>query len=300
VNKYFKNEPTETNWVQYYSLTTCAYIADFGIERFVFDSMDTYLCPVTNYFDLFVKNEYDLFINHSVKKPKYDYEFDQIPEILETLFVARNEDKYLFRTFPIFRSLSTYKEFDVMPEKSNIQFVIIEYKHPKMFEKIELKIPDSFYLVNNELLSPAFIQRMLELQRSYYVFDFDYEVMLIDDNLESKKLYFNNYVKLEKTSYKICSFYSEQNNISKEPLEKEEEENPPETEEEKQTETEEEKQTETEKENKPEEETNWEHIKEIEKVETRLSHSFIIASCLFMVGVVPLAQILNFPCRVMG
>ena len=300
VDKYFKNEPIETNWVQFYSLTTCAYIGDFGIERFSFDSMDTYLCPVTNHFDLFVKNEYDLFLNHSVKKPNYDYEFDQIPEIIETLFVARKEDKYVFRTFPVFRSLTTYKEFDVMPEKSNIQFVIIEYKHPKMFEKIELKIPDSFYLVNNELLSPAFIQRMLELQRSYYVFDFDYEVMFIDDDLESRILHFNNYVKLEKTSYKICSTYSEVEEGT--PSEKEEKEQPEEEEEKEEEEAQPEKEEEQSEENKPEkEETNeWENIKEIEKVETQLSNSFIFACCLLMGGVIPLAQIFNIPCRVIG
>ena len=315
VEKYLKNEPTETNWVQFYSLTTCAYIADFGIERFAFDSMESYLCPVTNYFDLFVKNEYDLFLNHSVKKPKYDHEFDQTPEIIETLFVARKEDRYIFRTFPVFRALTNYKEFGVMPEKSDIQFVIIEYKHPKMLDKIELKIPDSFYLVNNELLSPAFIQRLLELQRSYYVFDFDYEVMFIDDDLESRKLHFNNYVKLEKTSYKICSTYSENNiceNIVEEALPEKEEALPEKEEalpEKEEALPEKEEALPVIEETLPEkeaalpviEETNeWEHITEIEKVVTPLSNTFVVACCLLMGGGLPLAQIMNLPCRFTG
>lgn len=205
VDKFLKHEPEETQWVQLYSLTACSFISDFGIEMQSYDSNDTYLCPMTNRFDVFIQNEYDLYLNYSFKTPKYNYEFEQIPEIIETLFVVRQDDKYVFRSrvfrSHVFRSRvqqGLINEMITIPEKSNIQFVIVEYKHPKMMNQIELKIPESFYLVNNEILSPAFIQRMLEFQRSYYVFDDDYEVVLIDDNMESQKLSWRDYIKIEK------------------------------------------------------------------------------------------------------
>jgi hypothetical protein len=209
VDTFLKHEPEETQWVQLYSLTSCTYNSDFGVEMISYNSAETYLCPMTNYFDLFIQNEYDLFLKYSVKPPKYDHEFDQIPEIVETLFVVRKEDDgYIFRTFPPKQWNYKHDEKGFLWEKSSIQFVIVEYKHPKMMNQIELKIPESFYLVNNEILSPAFIQRLLELQRSYYVFDVDYEVVLIDDNMESQKLSCLDYVKIEKNSYKICQISS--------------------------------------------------------------------------------------------
>jgi len=321
VEKFLKNEPIETQWVQFYSLTTCTYTSDFGIEMFSFDATETYLCPLTNFFDLFVQNEYDFFIKHSVKQPKYDSDFEQIPEIIETLFVARNEEKYMFRTFPVLHTLQNYEEFRVFPEKSSIQFVIIEYKHPKMFDKIELKIPDSFYLVDNEILSPAFIQRMLELQRSFYIFDFDYEVMFIDDNLECKKLHSNNYVKIEKTSYTICTQspktqltvngkYLYENSKEKEKEIEEEMEIEREMEIENNTMKNEdnkknsgEKGEEEIKNREPDEEEVEEgdhDVRTDEKMTPHLSNTFIFACCVLVGSVIPLAQILNNRCRFIG
>lgn len=284
VEKFLKHEPSETQWVHFYSLTTCSYISDFGVENFSFDSMETYLCPLTNYFDLFIQNEYDLLINHSVKQPKYDYEFEQVPKIMETLFVVRKDDKYVFRMFPCSFSANDNKELPlVIPEKSAIQFVIIEYKHPKMYDKIELKIPDSYYVEGNEILSPAFIQRMLQLQRSFYVFDFDYEVLVIDDDLECKKIHYNNYVKIEKTSYRICTMNEpppvlEITSVSR-PAKNEEE---------------------LLEEEELEEEIEEELAPATIITPPPLSNTFVVVCCILMGSVLPLAQILNDRCRFIG
>lgn len=287
--KFLKNEPDETEWVHFYSLTTCTSTSDFGLENFIFDSMETYLCPQTNDFELFMQNEYELFLNHNVKQPKYNYEFEQIPEIIETLFVARKEDKYVFRTFPVLHSLPEDKNLCIFPEKSDMQFVILEYKHPKMYNKIELKIPDSYNLVGNEILSPAFIQRMLELQRSFYVFDFEYEVMLIDNDLECRKLRFNNYVKLEKNSYKICTTSSSETKViskNEPPLEEFEKETDVKVKEEEKAQNTEEKNEGSEK----------EEIIETTDTIPSLSYTTVIVCCILFGSVIPLAQILNSRC----
>lgn len=279
VETFLKNEPTETHWVHFYSLTSCYYTTDFGIENVSFNSMETYLCPLTNTFDLFVQNEYDLFLNHSVKPPKYDCEFEQIPEIIETLFVVRKDDRYIFRTFPALNTLPDDPKLCVIPEISTIQFVIIEYKHPKMFNKIELKIPDGFYLVGNQILSPAFIQRMLELQRSYYIFDQDYEVMFIDDDLECKKIHFHNFVKIGKKTYTICTTNTE--NQSNEFSEDEKTEKDTERLIDESEIDEENKGMNQKRENDNEDE-----------VKIPLSQTFIFMSCILLGGIIPLAQII--------
>lgn len=288
VDKFLKHEPEERQWVQLYSLTSCTYTADFGIEMHSYHSTETYLCPMTNQFDVFMKKEYDLLLDYSVKPPKYDHEFDQIPEIVETLFVVRQEDKYVFRS-DVRANKNNTAELSTMPEKSNIQFVIVEYKHPKMMNQIELKIPDSFYLVNNELLGPAFIQRLLELQRCYYVFDVNYEVVLIDDNMESQKLYWYDYVRVEKNSYAICHYTDiEKEKESEEKAEFKEEK----------AELKEEK--ETEKEIETEDETEGEvmivhgsvHHSQINVFILPLSQVFIFVCCLFMGIWNPLGQII--------
>lgn len=291
VEKFLKNEPTETQWVHFYSLTTCYYTTDFGTENVSFNSMETYLCPLTKPFDLFVQKEYDMFLNHSVKQPKYDYEFEQTPEIIETLFVARKDDKYIFRTFPVLHTLRDHHaEICVFPEKSNIQFVIIEYRHPKMYHRIELKIPNSFYLVGNEILSPAFIQRMLELQRNVYVFDFDYEVMFIDDDMECIKLQSCHFVKLGKTSYTVCTTSKEEKESPIE-IELSEEENVSE-----EIELSEEIEESPEEEEVEKEVILCEDVHDVKNIRPPLSNTFIFTCCVLMGSVLPLAQILNDRC----
>jgi hypothetical protein len=212
IDKYAKKEPIECEWIQVYSLITCNCINNLDVEQFYFESIEHNVFPYTNDFGCFITKEFDHLIENNVKTPEYDNEYKQIPEVVETLFIAHSHDNYIFRSLPtLFSKPCTELKY----EASNIEFIIVEYKHPNMKKSIELKLPKGFYFVNNELFSPAFVQRQLQLTNLYYVFDMNYQILLIDHEVITQQLSFNEYIILEKNSYKICNtnYISEENKI---------------------------------------------------------------------------------------
>jgi hypothetical protein len=90
---------------------------------------------------------------------------------------------------------------DLIP--STIRFITVEYTHPKMAQSIFLDIPKTFYIDGNEILSSAFIMRCLEYQSSYYIFDLDYVVKVVDNNICIFELTSNEYVRLSIDKYHI-------------------------------------------------------------------------------------------------
>ena len=106
----------------------------------------------------------------------------------------------MIRSFPIFKSLKENKMTNYF-EDSNVEFMIVEYNHPDMHEGITLEIPKGYFMVGNELFSSAFVQRCLELQRKYYIFDMSYSISFIDDNLDKQTLTYEEYVYIDKESY---------------------------------------------------------------------------------------------------
>lgn len=88
-------------------------------------------------------------------------------------------------------------------EPSEIEFLYIEYNHPNMKESIELSIPESFYVCGNQLLSCAFVLRLLEKQPVAYIFDDKYFLNVLDQNIDRIQLTMHNYIELSKTTYKL-------------------------------------------------------------------------------------------------
>jgi len=69
------------------------------------------------------------------------------------------------------------------------------YSHPKMSCEISIDIVDlcDFFVVGNQLFSPVFVRRLLEYQGGDFVFDMDYKITIIDNNV--------NILKLDRTKY---------------------------------------------------------------------------------------------------
>ena len=90
-------------------------------------------------------------------------------------------------------------------DKSNIDFILVEYGHPKMKGLIQIQLPDSVYMVGNEILSKAFVLRHLNhscIPNTWY-FDEDYIVRIIDHNADSLEIRSHQYIVLEKDGYKV-------------------------------------------------------------------------------------------------
>ena len=90
-------------------------------------------------------------------------------------------------------------------ELSSTRFLSIEYTHPNMKTPIILSIDKGHYVNNNEVLSPVFILRLLEYQSHNYVFDMNYILKIMDNNINMFELTYDKYILLTTDSYRILS-----------------------------------------------------------------------------------------------
>jgi hypothetical protein len=90
-------------------------------------------------------------------------------------------------------------------DKSSIDFILVEYGHPKMKGLMQLQLPDSIYMVGNEILSKSFVLRYLNHSSIPYTwyFDEDYIVRIIDHNADSLEIGSHQYIVLEKDGYRV-------------------------------------------------------------------------------------------------
>lgn len=183
LHPFIKEEPTENTWVQIYTMT----------------SEETYIYPYTTDVLKFVEKEFTFFIENPVHK--------------ESLFIVRMENQYIVKSFPACKEQQT--SWTEMPKLSTISFSFIEYYHPKMVKPLEILLPNDFFTIGNELFTPAFVLRQLELMNCYFIFDNDYEIHFIDHDIIEKHLKYNEYIVIEENGYKT---------IKEEEIEEEEEE----------------------------------------------------------------------------
>lgn len=87
--------------------------------------------------------------------------------------------------------------------QSKVSFISVEYTHPNMKNKIIMAIPKNTYFVNNIILSSAFIKRYLEYQPENYVFDDNYTIQLMDNNINMFSLKCNQYILIKEKSYEV-------------------------------------------------------------------------------------------------
>ena len=129
-------------------------------------------------------------------------------ELSEILAIVRTSSTDIVRTG--FRGRK-----DPVPEiplsggtPSEVEFICISYHHPKMNEQsIQLSIPKSMMVVGNHLLSPAFVNRLLEYMPLYVRFHFDdmYSVHVMDNTFTQYVLSSNQYVVVEKDALRVVS-----------------------------------------------------------------------------------------------
>jgi len=82
-------------------------------------------------------------------------------------------------------------------------FLQVLYTHPKMENNIEIIIPKSNYVKNNEILSFSYIERYLKYQEMSYIFDNEYKIKIIDKDLENLELNHNDYIVLYEKEYTV-------------------------------------------------------------------------------------------------
>ena len=92
---------------------------------------------------------------------------------------------------------------------SDVRFLCIQYLHPQMKgSPIELTIPPGMMMVGNQLLTPAFVLRLLDHTvgtRSGYPFDLNYTLSVMDSHIRMFNLNSTEFVVLDETTYTIVS-----------------------------------------------------------------------------------------------
>ena len=98
------------------------------------------------------------------------------------------------------------KEFtniNLNPQKCINNLLSIEYTHPEMDKKIDIKLDNSYFYINNEILSDVFILKYLQYQENEYVFNKYYQVNIMDNKLNLITLTNEDFIVLEKSGYSI-------------------------------------------------------------------------------------------------
>jgi hypothetical protein len=90
-------------------------------------------------------------------------------------------------------------------EKSNMSFLSITYSHPSMDEKIDISLSDNFLYCHNQLFNFAFVYHCLQYQDKPYIFDEHYKIEIMDSNVDTKEIVYNQYLHVYKDEFKIHS-----------------------------------------------------------------------------------------------
>jgi hypothetical protein len=69
------------------------------------------------------------------------------------------------------------------PKLSSVSLVDIQYHHPDMKESLILEIPREWFCIGNEIFTPEFILRVLYYQPLPFVFDMNYTLEIMDNDL---------------------------------------------------------------------------------------------------------------------
>jgi len=137
----------------------------------------------------------------------HSFEFiDSIPnEIIQTLFFLKTKHIYFSRVVKNIQNIHNFKYLDQNYETVRTPrfFMCVEYTHPEMSNKILIPIEKEYCFVGNEVLSSVFVLKFLEYQPEPYVFDENYVVEVMDNNMNTFTLKNNQFISLKKHCYTV-------------------------------------------------------------------------------------------------
>jgi hypothetical protein len=192
----YRVEPFNNNWI------SISYVDQTENDKktlsFIFDETYDQLDTIH-----FFKDNIDIDKQYSIDFKEWYYTAKAIllkdRKVYDCLISMRIENKYIYKVCNI-----EEEPFDELPfELSKVKFLSIEYTHPELDKPIVIEVDKNAYLIGNEILSCTFVKRALEYSCNIKNFDTDYVLKIMDNDLKTFELKSNEYIKLEKDSYKI-------------------------------------------------------------------------------------------------
>jgi hypothetical protein len=123
-----------------------------------------------------------------------------IKEILVTMKLG---EKYIYKMRCGESPASLPDDFSLPQKVLKYNFLSVQYKHPLMKKSIVLLLSPEIFYEGNEILSMGFLKRALEHQTENYIFDDTYSVDIMDSDIHRFVLKSNQYIVLERDTYKI-------------------------------------------------------------------------------------------------
>jgi hypothetical protein len=122
--------------------------------------------------------------------------------ILEGMITVKVNNQYINRVF-FNNTKPTAFDWSLPLVQSKHQFLSIKYTHPNMKDAIFIDIDKEYYYAYNEILSPLFVKRYLEYQPLIYDFDMDYELEIMDNDINTFVINSKQYILLVESTYTI-------------------------------------------------------------------------------------------------
>lgn len=191
-----KIEPMSSYWISTSVLSKRDKNRYVGDEYTLFESYD------------FIKNPEEIIDGITNCETSFNEICDTVDSVvlnsqnyIEGLVKMKIGENYVFRIFD--NIAGHFNEFKLPIVPSKAKFLSIEYTHPIMKNGIVINLDRSVYIVNNQILSPTFIKLYLEHQSELYHFDMDYEIKIIDNDINNFILKYNKSILLTDIGYII-------------------------------------------------------------------------------------------------
>lgn len=200
-------EPYSTNW--YTNCVLCQYVGSnatlYQKCSVAYDMM--YDANTFNVHNYDIAESYTTLSNTSESKDiidslyvankDFETEYGDLYAVTDSVFIMKYYNSKIVR-------LSVHNDIALSDiRRSTVSFLSVEYKHPKMQNRIMLEVDKSYLLVNNELFSPSFVKRLLEYQFKTYEFDEHYELVIVDINIEVTILKSKNFLIIGENDFTI-------------------------------------------------------------------------------------------------
>ena len=167
----------------------------------LFESNYELIRIISKKFQMLIKN----VIENNITENDYHQLFIMKYKINDTsnIYLCKNFQNHKQNQEQEQEKTETYKIY----KPSNVRFITVEYENPRMETRIELHVGREWMMDGNDLFMPAHIMHLLEHQPEPYVFDFEYKLHIMDNNINMFEIDINHHIYLTENNYKIIRSY---------------------------------------------------------------------------------------------
>lgn len=184
-------EPKENHWISIAPLYKLDGNQQLNDNYILEEHMN--LLPCVDYISSDLKNE-DLLLhmNEWIDATQNLYEDDGLKEVMILLKFGK---QYVYR---ICRKGMSHLKY-LLFEPSGMRFLSIEYSYPGINKPIFIDVDKHAYMVDNEILSPAFVKRFFDhnIGVDKDVFRSEYVLKIMDNNLNNFEITNKQYIILD-------------------------------------------------------------------------------------------------------